>query len=51
VVEHALVSERPRTRYLIGTDARIQALLGAFLPDRLRDRVLTRVLKLPDTPR
>jgi NAD(P)-dependent dehydrogenase (short-subunit alcohol dehydrogenase family) len=51
IVEHALVSTRPRTRYLIGVDARIQAFLGAFLPDRLRDRFLTRVLKLPDARR
>jgi NAD(P)-dependent dehydrogenase (short-subunit alcohol dehydrogenase family) len=42
-VEHALTSARPRTRYLVGRDARIRAAIER-LPDRLRDRVLTRAL-------
>ena len=42
-VEHALTARRPRTRYLVGRDARIRAALQ-LLPDRLRDRVLTRAL-------
>ena len=47
VVEHALMAPRPRTRYLVGRDARFRALLGMLLPDRLRDRLVTRALKLP----
>ncbi len=47
VIEHALVSPRPKTRYLVGTDAKVQALLVRFLPDRLRDAVIARVLGLP----
>jgi NAD(P)-dependent dehydrogenase (short-subunit alcohol dehydrogenase family) len=47
VVERALTTRRPRTRYLIGRDARIRALMAQVLPDRLRDRVIARVLKLP----
>ena len=36
-VAHALTADRPRTRYLVGADARVQALLRAALPDRARD--------------
>lgn len=46
-VEHALVSPSPKTRYVVGRDARIQALLVWLLPDRLRDRIIARVLRLP----
>jgi NAD(P)-dependent dehydrogenase (short-subunit alcohol dehydrogenase family) len=46
-VEHALTSDRPRTRYLVGTDAKVRARLAALFPDRLRDRMLTRFLGLP----
>jgi NAD(P)-dependent dehydrogenase (short-subunit alcohol dehydrogenase family) len=42
-VEHALSARRPRTRYLVGRDARIRAALER-LPDRLRDRLLARAL-------
>jgi NAD(P)-dependent dehydrogenase (short-subunit alcohol dehydrogenase family) len=42
-VEHALTAERPRTRYLVGRDARIRAAIER-LPDRWRDRVLARAL-------
>jgi short-subunit dehydrogenase len=45
-VAHALTAPRPKTRYLVGTAARIQAII-ALLPDRLRDRLLTRALGLP----
>jgi NAD(P)-dependent dehydrogenase (short-subunit alcohol dehydrogenase family) len=42
-VEHALTAERPKTRYLVGRDAKIRATIER-LPDRLRDRVLRRAL-------
>ncbi|HST26275.1 MAG TPA: SDR family oxidoreductase [Gaiellaceae bacterium] len=42
-VEHALTASRPRTRYLVGRDARIRAAIER-LPDRLRDRVVARAL-------
>jgi NAD(P)-dependent dehydrogenase (short-subunit alcohol dehydrogenase family) len=42
-VEHALTAPRPKTRYLVGRDARRRARLER-LPDRLRDRVLLRAL-------
>jgi NAD(P)-dependent dehydrogenase (short-subunit alcohol dehydrogenase family) len=43
VVEHALTAERPKTRYLVGRDARRRSRVER-LPDRLRDRVYERVL-------
>jgi NAD(P)-dependent dehydrogenase (short-subunit alcohol dehydrogenase family) len=43
---HALTSPHPRTRYLVGADARGQALLSRFLPDRTLDRVVARVMRL-----
>jgi NAD(P)-dependent dehydrogenase (short-subunit alcohol dehydrogenase family) len=42
-IEHALTSDRPKTRYLVGRDAKIRATLE-HLPDRLRDRILTKAL-------
>ncbi|HXX75813.1 MAG TPA: SDR family oxidoreductase [Nitrospiraceae bacterium] len=46
-VVHALTASRPRTRYLVGTDAKIRAWMVKWLPDRLNDRLLTWILKLP----
>jgi NAD(P)-dependent dehydrogenase (short-subunit alcohol dehydrogenase family) len=43
IVEHALTSDKPKTRYLVGPDARRRARVQR-LPDRLRDRLLTRFL-------
>jgi NAD(P)-dependent dehydrogenase (short-subunit alcohol dehydrogenase family) len=44
-VAHALTARRPRTRYLVGTDARIQAALASLLPDRGFDAVVRRMLR------
>jgi NAD(P)-dependent dehydrogenase (short-subunit alcohol dehydrogenase family) len=41
-VEQALFSPRPKTRYLVGTDARVQALLVRWLPDRPREAIIRR---------
>jgi NAD(P)-dependent dehydrogenase (short-subunit alcohol dehydrogenase family) len=46
-VEHALCAPRPKTRYLIGFDAKLRACTAAVLPDRIQDWLLTRILKLP----
>ena len=43
VVAHALTADKPKTRYVVGIDARVQGLLRAALPDRALDRVLGRV--------
>jgi NAD(P)-dependent dehydrogenase (short-subunit alcohol dehydrogenase family) len=39
-IHRALTARRPRTRYLVGRDARIQSLLKWMLPDRAMDAVL-----------
>jgi NAD(P)-dependent dehydrogenase (short-subunit alcohol dehydrogenase family) len=46
-VVHALTAARPRTRYLVGTDAKIRAWMMKWLPDRLNDRLLSWILNLP----
>jgi NAD(P)-dependent dehydrogenase (short-subunit alcohol dehydrogenase family) len=40
-VAHALMAKRPRTRYLVGPEARLGALAARILPDSLLDRILT----------
>jgi NAD(P)-dependent dehydrogenase (short-subunit alcohol dehydrogenase family) len=42
-VAHALTAERPKSRYLVGRDAKIRAAIER-LPDRARDRVIRRAL-------
>ena len=42
-VEHALLSSRPRTRYLVGRDARLMATMRRLLPDRRLDAVVRRI--------
>lgn len=43
VVHHALTAPRPKTRYLVGPDARITGHLVNVLPDRWLDALLRRV--------
>ena len=45
-IEHALTAERPRTRYLVGRDAKIRAIVSAVLPDRAMDALIRRLMKL-----
>jgi NAD(P)-dependent dehydrogenase (short-subunit alcohol dehydrogenase family) len=40
-IERALTAERPRTRYVVGLDARGQALMARLLPDRVLDRLIS----------
>ncbi len=44
-IEHALVARRPNTRYLVGTDAKLQAALAGLAPDRVRDVLLDKLLR------
>jgi NAD(P)-dependent dehydrogenase (short-subunit alcohol dehydrogenase family) len=44
-VETALTVPRPRTRYLVGREARAQAALGRLLPDRAMDGLIARALR------
>jgi NAD(P)-dependent dehydrogenase (short-subunit alcohol dehydrogenase family) len=45
-VEHALVSNRPRSRYLVGLDAKVQARLRPLLPTPVFDRIVARAMGL-----
>jgi NAD(P)-dependent dehydrogenase (short-subunit alcohol dehydrogenase family) len=45
VVRKALTVRRPRTRYLVGRDAIIQATMAKLLPDRVVDRLLLSLIK------
>ena len=45
-IVHALTASRPRTRYVVGTDARIQMALARLLPDRAYDAVVRRMLRM-----
>ena len=38
-IEHALIARRPKSRYVIGIDARVQIAL-TWIPSRLRDRMI-----------
>jgi len=40
VIGHALATSRPKTRYLVGKDAKVAGRFVARLPDRTRDRLL-----------
>lgn len=43
-VEHALSSPRPRSRYLVGLDAKLQARLRPLVPTPLFDRIVARAM-------
>lgn len=45
-VAHALTARRPRTRYPVGLDARVQSWLARWLPDRWLDALLARFMAL-----
>jgi hypothetical protein len=44
-VVHALTAKRPKTRYLVGQDARIRAMLE-FLPNRIVDEITAKAMNL-----
>jgi NAD(P)-dependent dehydrogenase (short-subunit alcohol dehydrogenase family) len=44
VIGQALTVERPRTRYVVGRDAKVRASLARLLPDRAMDRLIGRAL-------
>jgi NAD(P)-dependent dehydrogenase (short-subunit alcohol dehydrogenase family) len=44
VIIHALTTEKPRARYLIGREAKIQATIARLMPDRVADALLARLL-------
>jgi NAD(P)-dependent dehydrogenase (short-subunit alcohol dehydrogenase family) len=46
-IEHAITSSRPRTRYVVGPEAKVQLALRGVLTDKAWDRVIGRVMGLP----
>jgi NAD(P)-dependent dehydrogenase (short-subunit alcohol dehydrogenase family) len=46
VVAEALTSARPKTRYLVGRDAKLNARIRKIVPDRVFDRLISRELGL-----
>jgi hypothetical protein len=44
VVGRAVTARRPRSRYVIGREARIQAVAARLLPDRVMDRLIQKAL-------
>jgi NAD(P)-dependent dehydrogenase (short-subunit alcohol dehydrogenase family) len=45
-IAHALESKHPRSRYLVGLDAKVQARLKPLIPTALFDRIVARQLDL-----
>ncbi len=45
-IEHALSADRPRTRYLVGLDAKVQARVRPLVPTPIWDRIVARVMGL-----
>jgi NAD(P)-dependent dehydrogenase (short-subunit alcohol dehydrogenase family) len=43
-IGRALTADRPRTRYLVGRDAKMRAAMSRVLPDRVMDRMISRAL-------
>jgi NAD(P)-dependent dehydrogenase (short-subunit alcohol dehydrogenase family) len=45
-ISHALNSSRPKSRYLVGLDAKVQARIKPLIPTALFDRIVARQLNL-----
>jgi hypothetical protein len=45
VIGQALTANRPRARYLVGSDAKLRARMSTVLPDRVMDRMIGRALR------
>ncbi|HEU4736488.1 MAG TPA: SDR family NAD(P)-dependent oxidoreductase [Solirubrobacterales bacterium] len=45
-IEHALDASQPKTRYLVGRDAKLQSPLRHLIPTRVFDRIVARVMGL-----
>jgi NAD(P)-dependent dehydrogenase (short-subunit alcohol dehydrogenase family) len=49
-VVHALTAQKPKTRYVVGTDARIQSVVARLAPDRMKDWLVAREMGLTQSP-
>jgi Short-chain alcohol dehydrogenase of unknown specificity len=45
-IEHALSASRPRSRYLVGIDAKVQARIKPLVPTPVFDRIVARMMGL-----
>ena len=45
VVEHALIADRPKTRYVVGRVGKAMVALERWLPDRVFDRLVARAMR------
>jgi hypothetical protein len=45
VVGEAITAERPRARYVVGRDAKVQAIAARLLPDRAFDALISAYLR------
>lgn len=45
-VAHALTAKRPKTRYIVGQDAKLIAIITRFIPDGIRDWFMARQMGL-----
>jgi hypothetical protein len=43
-VGHAVTASRPRTRYVVGREARVRAVAARLLPDRALDALVRQAL-------
>jgi NAD(P)-dependent dehydrogenase (short-subunit alcohol dehydrogenase family) len=50
VIEHALSAKRPRSRYLVGLDAKVQARIKPLIPTPVFDRIVARMMGFQATP-
>ena len=44
MIGEALTATKPRTRYLVGRDAKVRARIAGIVPDRVMDRLIARAL-------
>jgi len=49
IVEHALTAAKPRTRYVVGREAKFRAAMALLVPDRVRDNLVAKAMGLPKT--
>jgi NAD(P)-dependent dehydrogenase (short-subunit alcohol dehydrogenase family) len=50
VIEHALSAKRPRSRYLVGIDAKVQARLKPLIPTPVFDRIVAKTMRFEANP-
>jgi hypothetical protein len=44
VIDTALTASKPKTRYLVGRDAKLRAAIAKRVPDRVMDSLIARAL-------